>query len=84
MTKTILVAGYGPGISAAVAERFGAQGFQVALVARNAERLAAGVKSLEAKGVKAAAFPANLGDPTSVRAMVDKVRSTLGPVTVLE
>ncbi|HEY1692995.1 MAG TPA: SDR family NAD(P)-dependent oxidoreductase [Polyangiaceae bacterium] len=84
MAKTILVAGYGPGISTAVAERFGAEGFQVALVARNAERLAAGVKSLEAKGAKAAAFPADLGDPASVRAMVDRVRSTLGPATVLE
>jgi len=30
MTKTILVAGYGPGISTAVAERFGAEGFQIA------------------------------------------------------
>ncbi|HEY8077067.1 MAG TPA: SDR family NAD(P)-dependent oxidoreductase, partial [Labilithrix sp.] len=84
MAKTIIVAGYGPGISAAVAERFGAEGFQVALVARNAERLAAGVKALEAKGVKAASFTAELGDPESVRAMVEKVRATLGSITVLE
>src|SRR3954469_6670720 len=84
MTKTIIVAGYGPGISTAVAEKFGAEGFQVAIVARNSERLAAGVKSLEAKGVKAAAFTADLGDPQSVTAMVDKVRSTLGSITVLE
>ncbi len=84
MTKTIIVAGYGPGISTAVAEKFGAEGFQVALVARNAERLAAGVKSLEAKGVKAAAFTADMGDPDAVRAMVDKVRSSLGAITVLE
>lgn len=84
MAKTIIVAGYGPGISTAVAEKFGAEGFQVALVARNAERLAAGVKALEAKGVKAAAFTADLGNPESVRAMVEKVRATLGAITVLE
>jgi len=84
MAKTIIVAGYGPGISTAVAEKFGKEGFNVALVARRAERLTAGVKALEAKGVKAAAFPADLGDPSSVRAMVDKVRATLGPITVLE
>ncbi len=84
MAKTIIVAGYGPGISTAVAEKFGAEGFQVALVARNAERLAAGVKALEAKGVKAAAFSADLGDPESVRAMIEKVRATLGSITVLE
>ena len=34
MTKTIIVAGFGPGISSAVAERFGKEGFTIALVAR--------------------------------------------------
>jgi NAD(P)-dependent dehydrogenase (short-subunit alcohol dehydrogenase family) len=84
MAKTIIVAGYGPGISTAVAEKFGAEGFQVALVARNVERLDAGVKALEAKGIKAAAFTANLGSPEEVTSMVQKVRSTLGSITVLE
>jgi NAD(P)-dependent dehydrogenase (short-subunit alcohol dehydrogenase family) len=50
MSKTIVICGYGPGISAAVAKRFGREKFQVALVARNAERLAAGVTALEAGG----------------------------------
>lgn len=83
MSKTIVVAGYGPGISKAVAEKFGAEGFSVALVARNAERLAAGVAALQAKGVKAAAFPTDLGDPEAVRALLGKVREALGPVSVL-
>jgi NAD(P)-dependent dehydrogenase (short-subunit alcohol dehydrogenase family) len=34
MGKTIVVVGYGPGISSGVAEKFGASGFSVALVAR--------------------------------------------------
>jgi len=84
MTKTILVCGYGPGISNAVAERFGAEGFSVALAARSAERLAAGVKALEAKGIRAAAFPTDLADPAAAQALVSKVRETLGPITVLE
>jgi NAD(P)-dependent dehydrogenase (short-subunit alcohol dehydrogenase family) len=84
MAKTIIVGGYGPGISAAVAEKFGAEGFSVALVARNAERLSAGVKALEARGVKAAAFPTDLGDPAAVRKLVESVRAALGPITVLQ
>jgi NAD(P)-dependent dehydrogenase (short-subunit alcohol dehydrogenase family) len=84
MAKTILVAGYGPGISAAVAEKFGAEGFQVAIVGRSADKLAAGVKALEAKGVKAAAFTADLGDPAAIRGMVEEVRGALGPISVLE
>jgi NAD(P)-dependent dehydrogenase (short-subunit alcohol dehydrogenase family) len=83
MAKTILVAGYGPGISAAVAEKFGAEGFQVALVGRSADKLAGGVKVLEAKGIKAKPFPANLGDPATVRTAVDEVRRALGPISVL-
>ena len=44
MTKTLIVCGYGPGISTSVAEKFGAEGFSIALVARNAEKLQNGVK----------------------------------------
>ena len=84
MRKTILVAGYGPGISAAVAEKFGAEGFQVGLVGRTAQKLEAGVKSLEAQGVKAAAFVANLGDPVAVREVIAKARERLGPLSVIE
>jgi NADP-dependent 3-hydroxy acid dehydrogenase YdfG len=84
MSKTILVCGYGPGISNAVAERFGAEGFQVALAARNGDRLATGVKALEAKGIRAAGFATDLADPTAAQALPGKVREKLGPVTVVE
>ena len=83
MPKTILVAGYGPGISNAVAEKFGAEGFQVALVARNRERLDAGVKALGGKGVKAQAFPADFGDPAIVARTVGEVRDKLGRITAI-
>jgi short-subunit dehydrogenase len=83
MAKTILVVGYGPGISSAVADKFGHSGFSVALVARNEEKLAAGVKALEAKGVQAAAVPADAGDPDSMRAAVRQARTALGPIAVI-
>jgi short-subunit dehydrogenase len=81
--KTILVVGFGPGISNAVAEKFGSSGFSVGLVARSDERLAAGVKALRAKGIDAAAFSADAGDPTSIREAVRKARGAGGPLTVL-
>jgi len=84
MAKTLMVCGYGPGISRAVAEKFGAEGFSVALVGRSADKLAAGVEALEAKGIKAAAVTANFGDPAGAREAVKQVRAALGPVTVLE
>src|SRR5580698_2282695 len=84
MPKTIIICGYGPGISKAVAEKFGAEGFQLALVSRTADKLTAGVSALGAKGIKAAAFPADLGDPASVREVVKSVRAARGPITVVE
>jgi short-subunit dehydrogenase len=83
MGKTILVVGFGPGISTAVAQRFGSSGFSVALVARHPERLAAGVESLKASGITAAAFPADAGDPAAIRAVVGRARAALGPITVV-
>jgi NADP-dependent 3-hydroxy acid dehydrogenase YdfG len=78
-----LIVGFGPAISSAVAERFGAEGFAVGLVARNEKRIAEGVKALEAKGVRAAGFTADASDPASIRAALAKARSVLGPLTVL-
>jgi NAD(P)-dependent dehydrogenase (short-subunit alcohol dehydrogenase family) len=83
MSKTIVVVGFGPGISTAVAEKFGAEGFSVALMARNQERLAAGVQALKAKGITAAAFAADAGDPDAIRAALGKARAELGPITVV-
>src|ERR1700682_1660634 len=83
MSKTIVVVGFGPGISTAVAEKFGSSGFKVALVARNEERLAAGVKALKAKSIEAAASPADAGAPTPIRAAVKKAHDALGPITVI-
>jgi short-subunit dehydrogenase len=83
MAKTILVAGFGSGISRAVAEKFAHEGFGVALVARNAEGLDTAVKELTARGVRAAAFPADLSDPAAARSLAGRVRERLGPITVL-
>jgi NAD(P)-dependent dehydrogenase (short-subunit alcohol dehydrogenase family) len=83
MSKTIVVVGFGPGISTAVAERFGGQGFSVALVARNEASLAAGVAALKAKGIAAAGFAADAGDPAAIRAALASARAQFGPITVL-
>ena len=78
MSKSIVVIGFGPGISTSVAEKFGAEGFSVALVARNAERLAAGVAALKAKGIAAADFPADASKPASIRGAIAKARAAFG------
>ncbi len=85
MTRTILARGHGPGIvrtrSGASPCTRGASG--VALVARNAERLAAAAASLGQAGVSAKAFPCDLAKPDAVRAAVRDVRAAFGPITAV-
>jgi NADP-dependent 3-hydroxy acid dehydrogenase YdfG len=83
MAKTILVCGYGPGISDAVARRFGREGYAVALVGRTAERLEAGAAALEKDGVRAKVFPTDVSDVAAVKKLVAAARSALGPIGVL-
>jgi NADP-dependent 3-hydroxy acid dehydrogenase YdfG len=83
MTKTIVVAGYGPGISDAVARRFGKEGYAVALAGRNVERLDNAVDTLGKAGITASAFPTDLGEPDAARALIRKASSKLGPIAIL-
>lgn len=82
--KTIAIFGAGPALGMAVARRFGQEGFRVALVARNHDRLDSMVKTLAEQGVAASAFLADLADREATLRALDQVRSTLGPVDVLE
>lgn len=83
MSKTIVIVGFGPGNSTAVAEKFGTKGFSVALVGRNVDRLAAGVSALKTRGIAAAAFQADAGDATAIAAAIRNVRAKLGPIAVI-
>jgi NAD(P)-dependent dehydrogenase (short-subunit alcohol dehydrogenase family) len=83
MTKTIVVCGYGSGISHAVAERFGREGFSVALVARNADKVKAAAAALSKQGLRAQGFACDLSDTSAVRALIAAVRGELPQITVL-
>lgn len=83
MKETIVVCGHGPGISDAVARRFGKEGHPVAIVARSADRLAAAARAISETGVKVEALPCDLGDPEAVRAMIRRAREALGPIGVI-
>lgn len=73
-----LVTGVGPGTGAALARRF-ADGYRVAMIARNEERLAA----LEDEIDGAKAFPCDVGDVSALHETFEKIRADLGAPRVL-
>lgn len=80
----IAIVGAGPGLGAAVAQRFGREGFRVALIARNPEKLAALGEQLAADDIEAKGFVADAGDPESLVRALHDVEGELGPIDVLQ
>ncbi|MET7742491.1 SDR family NAD(P)-dependent oxidoreductase [Streptomyces sp. NPDC005385] len=81
---TIAVIGAGPGLGAAVARRFGREGFGIALVSRNQERVDALAAELTGAGLTARGFAADVRDPKALAAVLDAVPEALGPIEVLQ
>jgi len=83
MAETIVICGYGVGISDAVARRFAKEGYRVAIVARNAERLNAAAQKLTAEKLDVKAFACDVGDVDAVKKLIANVQTSLGPIKVL-
>ncbi|ANP48329.1 short-subunit dehydrogenase [Streptomyces griseochromogenes] len=81
---TIAIIGAGPGLGAAVARRFGREGFDVALVARDRRRLDDLVEELAADGVTARGFPADVRKPEELVAALAAAVGALGTIEVLQ
>ena len=84
MSKTIAVFGAGPGMGRSVARRFGREGFQVALVARDQARLAAFTAELAGDGIEAAGFAADFAVRDALPGVIEAITARFGPVDVLE
>ena len=81
---TIAIIGAGKGLGAAVARKFGSEGFAVGLISRHQGRLDALAAELEQDGVQAKGFTADVRDPASIAAALEQVTETLGPIEVLQ
>ncbi|GAB3127933.1 SDR family NAD(P)-dependent oxidoreductase [Glaciibacter psychrotolerans] len=80
----IAIIGAGPGLGAAVARKFGREGFAVALVSRDQPKLDALAAELEADGVTARGYAADVLEPAELEAALARAAAELGPITTLQ
>lgn len=81
--KSVFVAGGSSGINLGVATAFAQAGARVAIVSRNAERVAGAVQALLAYGGRVEGYSADVRDPEAIAAVLLQAREAIGPFDVL-
>ncbi|SNY47110.1 SDR family NAD(P)-dependent oxidoreductase [Paractinoplanes atraurantiacus] len=79
---TLAIVGAGEGLGAAVARRFGAEGFHVALLARRQDRL--DKLGSELKGVNSRGYAADVLNAEALSWALERAANDLGPIEVLQ
>jgi short-subunit dehydrogenase len=82
--KTIAIVGAGEGLGMSIAKKFGQNGFRVALIARNEEKLNRLVIELEQLGIEAASFQADILNKEQIEMAFAAVKERYGFIDVLE
>lgn len=80
---TMAIIGAGRQLGEALARRFGREGFSIALISRSQERLEALAADLNADGITAKGYAANVRDTDALVAALDAAAQELGPIEVL-
>ncbi|RZF26734.1 SDR family NAD(P)-dependent oxidoreductase [Paraburkholderia sp. UYCP14C] len=78
-SKRLLITGVGPGTGAAIVRRFADGGYDVAMVARNEQRL----KKIESEIRGTKAFPVDVTDSASFAETLDRIFGDFGPPDVV-
>jgi NADP-dependent 3-hydroxy acid dehydrogenase YdfG len=82
--SVIAIIGAGPGLGAAVARRFGREGFSIALISRDQSKLDAMAGELTATGLTASGYSADVRVPAELEAALARAAAELGPITALQ
>ncbi|AJS60062.1 SDR family NAD(P)-dependent oxidoreductase [Paenibacillus sp. IHBB 10380] len=82
--KTIAIIGAGPGLGLSLAKKFGEQGFKVAAIARNPEKLAIIVNELNKLNIEAKSYIADLTDLAALKEAIQSAKQDFGRIVVLE
>jgi NAD(P)-dependent dehydrogenase (short-subunit alcohol dehydrogenase family) len=81
--EAAVVAGVGPGLGAALARAFAGEGYGVGLLSRRASSVEPLADELRSRGCPVVAIAADVSDRSAVFQAVDRIRTELGPTTVV-
>ncbi|WP_242154101.1 SDR family oxidoreductase [Sphingomonas sp. BAUL-RG-20F-R05-02] len=82
MGKVVVVTGAGAGVGRATAEKFASEGYDVALLSRDPDRLQRAAEQLRRHGGRALPIPTDVADAAAVEAAADRAERELGPIDV--
>lgn len=83
MTALLVIVGMGDGNGLAIARRFAQEGFAIAMIARNENKLQGYQDTLQKEGFKADYFVADAGDESAMKSAFAAIREQLGDPEVL-
>ncbi|MGI4801997.1 MAG: SDR family oxidoreductase [Janthinobacterium lividum] len=82
MNKIAVITGAGAGVGRAAVEEFARNGYDVALLSRDNDRLEQAAADIRRYGVRALPIPTDVADADAVEAAATKVEKELGPIDV--
>ena len=82
MANLVVITGGSAGIGRATAQAFAREGYDIGLIARGAERLAAAKAELEGMGVRVHTVIADVADADAVEVAAEEIMTALGPINV--
>ena len=82
MPKVAVITGAGAGVGRATVEEFARQGYDVALLSRDPERLERAAEEIRRLGVRALPIPTDVADAAAVEAAAERAEVELGPIDV--
>jgi len=84
LKKTILIVGAGPGLGLSVAKKFGSEGFNVALLARNPLKMDLMLNELRSMGITAEGFLADYLEPEELENALNAAIERFGFIDTVE
>ncbi len=82
MSKIVVITGAGAGVGRATVDEFARQGYDVALLSRDKDRLEKAAADIRRFGVRALPIPTDVADAAAVEAAASRVKEELGPIDV--